>query len=263
MKIVNLNFEYIFFLFFFRPSMHNKRLISRKSVLIHVENPFLFFLSLLRQIVRKTRGTRCEIFSLLSENHCAKCDIRMSKQELSKPFGIIYGVLFFPSSFFFHPFPNRRSFKSWEESCANLESRNEKRNISSRLFPTLSTPSLPPHELSITGLGISSRYSLDDSCRRLSEKRSFFEKPWNLVFCLHLFNKLIFIPWNIVDTFDREKNVERVLYRACIAETNIYIYWCIDFYCILLLFVYVYYILLYMYIIICIVDNFITFFDYN
>lgn len=182
--------------------MHNKRLISRKSVLIHVENPFLFFLSLLRQIVRKTRGTRCEIFSLLSENHCAKCDIRMSKQELSKPFGIIYGVLFFPSSFFFHPFPNRRSFKSWEESCANLESRNEKRNISSRLFSTLSTPASSPHELSITGLGISSRYSLDDSCRRLSEKRSFFEKPWNLVFCLHLFNKLIFIPWNIVDTFE-------------------------------------------------------------
>lgn len=256
MKIVNLNFEYIFFLFFFHPSMHNKRLISRKSVLIHVENPFLFFLSLLRQIVRKTRGTRCEIFSLLSENHCAKCDIRMSKQELSKPFGIIYGVLFFPSSFFFHPFPNRRSFKSWEESCANLESRNEKRNISSRLFSTLSTPSLPPPRAFNYWAGdfqsIFSRWLVSPVVRKEKLLRETVE------------SRILFTPVQQADFYSvkycrhiRGSNVERVLYRACIAETNIYIYWCI------FLFVYVYYILLYMYIIICIVDNFITFFDYN
>lgn len=247
MKIVNLNFEYIFFLFFFRPSMHNKRLISRKSVLIHVENPFLFFLSLLRQIVRKTRGTRCEIFSLLSENHCAKCDIRMSKQELSKPFGIIYGVLFFPSSFFFHPFPNRRSFKSWEESCANLESRNEKRNISSRLFSTLSTPSLPPTSFQLLGWG----FPVDIlSMTRVAgcQKREASSRNRGISYFVYTCSTSWFLFREILSTHSRIER--RTCVISCMYCRNEYIYLLMYWFllyiiiiciCILYFIVYVYY----------------------
>lgn len=140
----------------------------------------------------------------------------MSKQELSKPFGIIYGVLFFFFSFF-HPFVLKPpTITALKESC--VSSAETKREISLRDFPRHFPP--PRHELSITGLGFPVNI-LDDSCRRLVESSNASSPPRESVEFRILFTgvqQADFYPWNIVDT--PRSNVERVrcvVYRGRIS----------------------------------------------
>lgn len=168
---------------------------------------------------------------------------------------LFMGSFFSPPLSFFIPFPTVAALKAGKNR-ARISRAETKREIFlrdfSRHFPR---PPFPPRAFNYWAgdfQSIFSRWLVSPVVRKEKLLRETVE------------SRILFTPVQQADFYSvkycrhiRGSNVERVLYRACIAETNIYIYWCI------FLFVYVYYILLYMYIIICIVDNFITFFDYN